>query len=56
MTLEEVAQVLRYEPITLERNLARVQKTLRKKGIILMKWGRGKTAEYDIEYEEKDDE
>ena len=28
------------------------QETLRKKGIILMRWGYGKKAEYDIEYEE----
>ena len=52
MTIKEVALQLGLKESTLKRNFPRTQKTLRKKGIILMRWGYGKKAEYDIEYEE----
>lgn len=51
MTLEEVAQQLRYSEATLLHQFKRCQKTLAKKGIILTRWGRGKDTEYEIEYE-----
>ena len=54
MTLEEVALQLGKSESTLKSNFVRTQKNLRKKGIILTKWGEGKNAEYEIEYEERD--
>lgn len=51
MTLKEVAALLGKSESTLINSFPRTQANLRKKGIILMKWGRGKNAEYEIEYE-----
>lgn len=51
MTLKEVAALLGKSEATLIYSFPRTQANLRKKGIILMKWGRGKNAEYEIEYE-----
>lgn len=56
MTLDEVAQLLGKEKSTIYYNLSRTQKTLAKKGIILTRWGRGEDAEYEIEYEEREEE
>lgn len=56
MTLDELAQTLGREKTTLVQQFSRTQRILAKKGIILMKWGRGKNAEYEIEYEERDEE
>lgn len=56
MTLDELAQTLGREKTTLVQQFSRTQRMLAKKGIILMKWGRGKNAEYEIEYEERDEE
>ena len=56
MTIEEVAQALGREKVTLLRNFRRTQRALAKKGIILMKWGWGEDAEYEIEYEDCDEE
>lgn len=56
MTLKEVAQILGKEPSTIYKNFFRTQKTLAKKGIILTKWGSGKDTEYEIEYEDLDEE
>lgn len=50
MTLKEVALLLGYSEQTLQEQFKRTQEHLKKKGIILMKWGRGKDAEYEIEY------
>lgn len=50
MTLQEAAAQLGISEITLSRNFPRTQQNLQKKGIIVMKWGWGKKAEYDIEY------
>ncbi len=55
MTLKEAAQQLRYSETTLYKNFKRVQQTLKKKGIILTRWGKGENAEYEIEYEEIED-
>lgn len=52
MTLKEVAFTLGLKESTLRKQFPRTQETLRKKGIIITKWGYGKNAEYDIEYEE----
>lgn len=50
MTLQEVAATLGMSEHTLRYNFLRTQQNLAKKGIILMKWGYGKKAEYEIEY------
>ena len=52
MTLKEAAPILGLSELTLDWHFPRTQETLRKKGIILSKWGRGKKAEFEIEYEE----
>jgi AraC-like DNA-binding protein len=54
MTLKEVALTLGKSESTLTHNFRRTQETLKKKGILLMKWGKGKDAEYEIEYEALD--
>ena len=54
MTLKQVALLLGKNESTLKRNFARTQANLKKKGIILMKWGEGKNAEYEVEYEALD--
>lgn len=54
MTLKEVALTLGKSESTLARNFPRTQANLRKKGILLMKWGEGKNAYYEIEYEALD--
>ena len=54
MTLREVALLLGKSESTLKRNFRRTQENLKKKGIILMKWGEGKDAEYEVEYEALD--
>ena len=51
MTLKEVAALLGKSESTLKYAFPRTQANLAKKGIILMKWGYGKKAEYEIEYE-----
>ena len=50
MTLKEVSLTLGKSESTIARNFARTQRNLKKKGILLMKWGEGKKAEYEIEY------
>ena len=50
MTLKEVALLLGYSEQTLRDQFPKTQERLRKRGILLMKWGRGKDAEYEIEY------
>jgi hypothetical protein len=52
MTLKEVARQLGKSEKTIYYNFPRTQEALRKKGIILSRWGRGKDVEYEIEYEE----
>lgn len=54
MTLREVAAMLGKSESTLQRNFRRTQENLRKKGILLMKWGEGKDAEYEVEFEKLD--
>ena len=56
MTLKEIAFLLGKSEKTIEKNLKRTQDTLRKKGIILIKWGRGEDADYELEYEERDED
>lgn len=53
MTLREVAQQLGKSESTIYKNFKRTQKTLKKKGIILTKWG---VDDYEIEYEEQDED
>ena len=50
MTLQEVAATLGLSEKTLRHCFVRTQQNLAKKGIILMRWGQGKKAEYEIEY------
>ena len=54
MTLKEVAALLGKSESTIKYSFHRTQENLKKKGIILMKWGYGKDAEYEVEYEALD--
>ena len=56
MTLEEMAKELNRSPKTIYHNWERTVTTFAKKGIILTRWGWGKNIEYEIEYEELEDE
>ena len=51
MTLQEVCKILGKSEITLTSAFNRTQENLRKKGIILLKNGIGKNADYIIIYE-----
>lgn len=51
MTLQEVSKVLGKSEITLVSAFKRTQENLKKKGIILLKEGYGKNANYTIIYE-----
>lgn len=53
MTLREVAQQLGKSESTIYKNFKRTQETLKKKGVILTKWG---VDDYEIEYEEQDED
>lgn len=55
MTLKEVCKVLGKSETTLISSFKRTQENLAKKGIILIKTGTGKKADYQILYE-KDEE
>ena len=52
MTLQEVCKILGKSETTLITSLKRTQINLAKKGIILIKEGKGKTANYIIKYRE----
>lgn len=52
MTLQEVCKILGKSETTLISAFNRTQKNLKKKGIILIKEGQGKNADYTIIYEE----
>ena len=54
MTLKEVCALLGKSESTILNSFPRTQANLKKKGIILMKWGRGKDTEYEVEYEALD--
>ena len=54
MTLKEVSLLLGKSESTILNCFPRLQANLKKKGIILMKWGRGKDTEYEVEYPELD--
>ena len=54
MTLKEVCKILGKSETTLTNAFNRTQENLRKKGIILLKDGIGKNANYTIIYEEID--
>ena len=51
MTLQEVCKILGKSEITLINAFKRTQENLKKKGIILIKEGYGKKANYTIIYE-----
>lgn len=51
MTLQEAALQLGKSEKTLLKNFPRTKEALKKRGIILTKWGKGKDTEYEIEYE-----
>lgn len=53
MTLQEVCKVLGKSEITLINAFKRTQENLKKKGIILLKEGYGKKANYTINYIEE---
>ena len=52
MTLQEVCKILGKSETTLIGSFKRTQENLKKKGIILLKEGQGKKANYTIIYEE----
>jgi len=52
MTLQEVCKILGRSEITLISSFNKTKENLAKKGIILTKEGRGKKAQYYIEYKE----
>ena len=52
MTLQEVCRILGKSETTLITSFKRTQENLAKKGIILIKYGYGKKANYNIEYKE----
>lgn len=54
MTLSELAKELNRSEKTIYNNWYRTVETFRKKGIIIMRWGRGDEIEYEVEYEERD--
>ena len=54
MTLSEVCSILGKSESTLIASFKRTQENLRKKGILLLKEGRGKSANYKILYENKE--
>lgn len=54
MNLKEVCALLGKSEATILNSFPRTQANLKKRGIILMKWGRGKDAEYEVEFEALD--
>lgn len=52
MTLQEVCKILGKSETTLIGSFKRTQENLKKKGILLLKEGQGKKANYTIIYEE----
>jgi hypothetical protein len=52
MTLQEVCKILGKSEVTLIASFNRTKANLEKKGIILIKEGQGKKAQYYIEYKE----
>lgn len=50
MTLKELCLTIGKSEGTILRNFARTQENLKKKGILIMKWGEGRSADYEIEY------
>lgn len=50
MTLQEVCRQLGKSETTLIASFKRTQENLKKKGILLLKSGKGKTADYQILY------
>ena len=52
LTLQEVCKILGKSETTLIGSFKRTQENLKKKGIILLKKGQGKKADYTIIYEE----
>lgn len=53
MTLQEVSKALGKSETTLTFSFKRTQKNLEKKGIILIKKGYGKKAQFYIKYKEE---
>lgn len=54
MTLQEVCKILGKSETTLIASFKRTQENLKKKGILLIKNGVGKNADYQITYEKDD--
>lgn len=55
MTLQEVCKILGRSERTLITSFNRTKENLAKKGIILIKTGTGKNADYQIKYMEDDE-
>lgn len=56
MTLQEVCKILGRSERTLITSFNRTKENLAKKGIILIKTGVGRNADYQIKYMEDDEE
>ena len=54
--LEDAAQIIGMTPKTLYRNFKRTQQNLKKKGILIMKWGEQKHQKYQTEYLQRDED
>ena len=54
--LEDAAQIIGMTTKTLYRNFKRTQQNLKKKGILIMKWGEKKHQKSQIEYLERDED
>ena len=52
MTLQEICKILGKSETTLIGSFNRTKRNLEKKGIVLIKEGQGKNANYDIVYKE----
>ncbi len=52
MTLSEICKILGKSETTLITSFNRTKENLEKKGIILIKIGKGKNAQYEIQYKE----
>lgn len=55
MTLQEICKILGKSETTLIGSFNRTKKNLEKKGIVLIKEGQGKNANYNIIYKKDDD-
>ena len=56
MTLKELANMLDRSEKTIYKQWKRTQKAFAKKGIIITRWGKGENIEYEVEFEEMEED